>query len=75
MSPSPTTNTSLFLVTTPTDRTAATAEGSSIWHFEMKPWADQLDELVLAGRYSDALKLLETIDARSLPDKVGVLLL
>ncbi|KAE9401526.1 hypothetical protein BT96DRAFT_956547 [Gymnopus androsaceus JB14] len=71
MSPSPTTNTSLFLVTTPTDRTAATAEGSSIWHFEMKPWADQLDELVLAGRYSDALKLLETIDARSLPDKDG----
>lgn len=72
MTPSPTTNSSLFLVSTPTDRTAATAEGSSIWHFEMKPWPEQIDELVLVGQYSDALKLLETIDIRSLPDKVSV---
>ncbi len=69
MTPS-STKSPLFLVTTPTDRTAATVEGSSIWQFEMKPWAEQIDELVLAGQYSDTLKLLETVDPKLLPDKV-----
>ncbi|KAF9064436.1 hypothetical protein BDP27DRAFT_1230507 [Rhodocollybia butyracea] len=62
-------NPSIFLLTTPIDRTTAAAEGSSIWRFEMKPWAAQLDELVLAGQYLDALKLLDTIDLKSLSDK------
>lgn len=61
----------LFLVTTPTDRTAATAEGSTIWQFNMKPWAEQIDELVQEGQYADALALLDTIDEAVLPDKVG----
>ena len=61
----------LLLMTTPTDRTAAAAEGSSIWQFSMKPWSEQIDELVLAGKYSDALALLDTIDEALLPDKVG----
>ncbi|THV01026.1 hypothetical protein K435DRAFT_718392 [Dendrothele bispora CBS 962.96] len=59
----------LFLVTTPTDRNAATAEGSSIWQFTMKPWTDQLDELIIARQYVDALKLLDLIDQAYLPDK------
>ena len=58
-------------MTTPTDRTAAAAEGSFIWQFSMKPWSEQIDELVLAGKYSDALALLDTIDEALLPDKVG----
>ena len=60
----------LFLVTTPTDRTQAAAEGSRIWQFRMKPWSEQVDELVRDESYSDALALLEIIDEALLPDKV-----
>ncbi|KAJ3995861.1 hypothetical protein F5050DRAFT_1764139 [Lentinula boryana] len=60
---------SLFLVTTPTDRATANSEGSSIWQFEMKPWSELIDELVLAGQYSNALKLLETINSQDLANK------
>lgn len=61
----------LFLISTPTDRTAAAAEGSSIWQVTMKPWSEQLDELVRDGQYSDALALLDSLDEATLPDKVG----
>jgi hypothetical protein len=57
-------------VTTPTDKAAAAAEGSTIWQFKMKSWDAQIDELVVAGQYSDALALLDTIDTIALPDKV-----
>lgn len=60
------------MITTPVDRTAAAAEGSSIWQFTMCPWADQIDEFVEGGYYADALKLLEVIDDIALPDKVRV---
>lgn len=60
----------LFFVTTPTDRAAATAEGSTIWQFNMKSWDAQIDELVVGGHYSDALALLDIIDVVALPDKV-----
>ncbi|RXW25536.1 hypothetical protein EST38_g333 [Candolleomyces aberdarensis] len=59
----------LFLLSTPTDRTAAAAEGSSIWEITMKPWSEQLDELVRDGEYSDALALLDSLDEATLPDK------
>ncbi|KAJ7717681.1 vacuolar sorting protein 39 domain 2-domain-containing protein [Mycena metata] len=59
----------LFLVTTPTDRTVAAAEGSTIWQFKMKSWDAQIDELVAAGQYADALTLLDTIDVIALADK------
>jgi hypothetical protein len=39
----------------------------------MKPWSEQIDELVYDGSYSDALALLETIDEALLPDKVGIM--
>ncbi|PCH42287.1 rab guanyl-nucleotide exchange factor [Wolfiporia cocos MD-104 SS10] len=61
--------TPLFLVTTPTDRTAAAASGSSIWCFRMKSWSEQVDELVEGGMYADALALLDTIEEAVLPDK------
>jgi Vam6/Vps39-like protein vacuolar protein sorting-associated protein 39 len=60
----------LLLVTTPTDRTAATTEGSSIWRFDMKPWGEQIDELVAVRAYSDALALVNSLDEAMLPDKV-----
>ena len=61
----------LYMMTTPTDKTAASFEGSSIWSFSMRPWPEQIDELVTAGQYSDALALLDTVDDPLLPDKVG----
>ncbi|KAF8634148.1 hypothetical protein AX15_001050 [Amanita polypyramis BW_CC] len=59
----------LFMVTTPVDRAMAASEGSTIWQISMKTWSEQLDELVLEGRYSDALALLGVIDEAILPDK------
>ncbi|THH21289.1 hypothetical protein EW146_g228 [Bondarzewia mesenterica] len=69
LTPSPAAKSPLFLVSTPVDRTTATNEGSSIWQFRMRSWGEQLDELVNAGLYSDAIALLDTIDAAVLPDK------
>ncbi|KZT73130.1 hypothetical protein DAEQUDRAFT_722252 [Daedalea quercina L-15889] len=60
---------SLFIITTPTDRATANAQGSSIWQFRMKPWSEQIDELVQAGSYADALALLDILDVAALPDK------
>jgi hypothetical protein len=65
---------SLYMITTPIDKTAASMEGSSIWCFSMRPWPEQIDELVNAGQYSDALALLDTVDGGLLPDKVGTTL-
>jgi len=70
MTSSPSAKSPLFLVTTPTDKASATAEGSTIWQFDMKPWAEQIDELVQVGQYADALVLLDTIEEAVLPDKV-----
>lgn len=39
----------------------------------MKPWAQQIDELVRDGLYADALALLDTLDQVVFPDKVSVL--
>jgi hypothetical protein len=60
----------LYVITTPTDKAAAQAEGSSIWQFVMRPWADQIDELVLGRLYSDALELLDVVNDSALSDKV-----
>lgn len=60
----------LYLVTTPSDRTMANTEGSTIVQFHMKPWRVQFDELVEAESYTEALSLLETLDAALLPEKV-----
>ncbi|KAH9481762.1 Vacuolar morphogenesis protein 6 [Psilocybe cubensis] len=59
----------LYAMTTPTDKTAAANEGSSLWRFNMRPWTEQIDELVLDGKYSDALALLDTLDESSISDK------
>lgn len=73
LTPSPIDKSPLFLVTTPTDRTAAATDGSSIWQFRMKSWAAQIDELVQKGLYSDALLLLDIIDPVLLADKVNLI--
>lgn len=70
MTPSASAKSSLYVMTTPIDKVAAANEGSSIWRFTIRPWAEQIDELVLDGKYSDALALLDTLDESSLSDKV-----
>jgi Vam6/Vps39-like protein vacuolar protein sorting-associated protein 39 len=70
LTPSPSAKSPLFLVSTPTDRATAASEGSSIWCFRMKSWGEQVDELIDAGKYAEALALLDTIDTDLLPDKV-----
>lgn len=60
----------LFFVTTPTEKAAAAADGSTIWQCTMKPWAEQIDELIQAGQYGDALAFLDTIEDAVLADKV-----
>ena len=71
MTPSPSAKAPLFVMTTPIDKVAAASEGSSIWQFAIRPWSEQIDELVLAGQYSDALALLDSVDESQLPDKVS----
>lgn len=71
-SPSPSAKSPLFLVSTPTDRATAASEGSTIWCLRMKPWGEQVDELIDATNYAEALALLNTIDAALLPDKVHI---
>ena len=36
----------------------------------MRPWSEQIGELVEAGSYADALALLDIVDVTALPDKV-----
>lgn len=62
---------SLFVVTTPSEKATAAAAGSAIWQFQMRPWSEQVDELVEVGSYAEALALLDTVDVAVLPDKVG----
>ena len=58
-----------FLLTTPTDKSTATAQGSTMWLLAMRGWGSQIDELVDAGNYEEALILLDTIDQTVLEDK------
>ncbi|OJT15140.1 Vam6/Vps39-like protein [Trametes pubescens] len=69
LTPSPSSKSPLFVVSTPTDRTAAANVGSSIWRFRMKPWIQQIDELVEAGSYKEALALLDSLDVALVADK------
>ena len=39
--------------------------------FCMKSWGVQVDELVGAEKYEEALLLLESLDGALVPDKVG----
>ncbi|KAI6108185.1 hypothetical protein F5141DRAFT_1233060 [Pisolithus sp. B1] len=62
-------NSPLFLVSTSVDRTTTTTEGSCVWKFEMRPWGEQIDELVRKGSYARTLALLITPDITALLHK------
>lgn len=38
--------------------------------FSMKPWGEQIDELVEAGKYAEALSLLDSMEDPVVQDKV-----
>jgi hypothetical protein len=38
---------------------------------DLRPWTEQIDEMVTAGQYANALDLLEILDQAVLPDKVS----
>ena len=61
----------VFVLSTPTERAAATSQGSSLWVVGMRPWSEQINELVDEEHYSDALTLLDSLDAAALPDQVN----
>ncbi|CDO70890.1 hypothetical protein BN946_scf184804.g22 [Trametes cinnabarina] len=69
LTPSPSFKAPLFVVRTPTDRTTAANSGSAVWRFRLKPWDQQIDELVEVGSYTDALSLLGILDAALVTDK------
>jgi hypothetical protein len=53
-----------FVLSTPTDRAALASEGSTLWALILKPWREQVDELVRAGKYADALALLGVVSVQ-----------
>ncbi|QRV74951.1 vacuolar protein-sorting-associated protein 39 [Ceratobasidium sp. AG-Ba] len=57
-----------YLLSTPTDRAALASEGSTLWALLLRPWATQVDELVHAGKYADALALLKVVPTPLQPD-------
>lgn len=59
----------LYVKVTPTERGALEKDGSSIWCLEMKSWGKQVDELVEAGEFQEALALLNSVDEVLLEDK------
>lgn len=59
----------LFVKVTPTERGALEKDGLSVWCLEMKSWGRQIDELVEAGEYQEALALLNSVDDVLLEDK------
>lgn len=49
----------VLLVTTPTDKTLANSEGSTIWEMRAGDVGNEVDELVKEGRVADAIGLVE----------------
>ncbi|KDN50624.1 hypothetical protein RSAG8_01122, partial [Rhizoctonia solani AG-8 WAC10335] len=58
-----------FILSTPTDRTAFAAEGSTLWALVLHPWQDQISELVRHEKYADALALLGVVSVQPDPTK------
>ncbi|KAK8861657.1 hypothetical protein IAR55_002480 [Kwoniella newhampshirensis] len=59
-------STKLLFVSTPTDKTAAALEGSTIWGVRAGDIGDEVDELVRQGRVGDAIGLVESVGENGL---------
>jgi Vam6/Vps39-like protein vacuolar protein sorting-associated protein 39 len=58
-------------VSTPLDRLQLQSEGSAIWAISQSSPSDQLEEMIVAGRYADGLGLLKALPEGCGVDKVG----
>ena len=58
--------TKILIVSTPTDKTLLTNEGSSVWAVESGDIGEQIDDLVGEGRVLDAMGLAEAVGDHSL---------
>lgn len=61
----------IYVKVSPTERGSLEKDGLSIWCLDMKSWGEQIDELVNAEEYQEALALLNSIDDVLLEDKVA----
>jgi hypothetical protein len=66
----PTSSSTVYVVSAPSDRSQLTAEGTTLWSISMKKWLTQVDELIEDGLYLEALTLMATLDEAELPEKV-----
>jgi len=65
--------TRVLLVTTPSDKTLSTNEGSSIWALETADIGEQIDDLVREGQILDAIGLAEAVGETALsPVSLGI---
>lgn len=56
--PSPT---SVYYLTSPNDKSAQQAEGSTLWRLVGRPWTDILDDFLAQGRFNDGQSLLTSL--------------
>jgi len=66
---SPSSSSTVYTVSVPTDRSQFAAEGVTIWALSMKKWLAQVDELIGAELYEEALTLMASLGDAELPEK------
>lgn len=56
-------------VSVPNDKLQLQTDGSTIWVIQKESWRDQLDEMIMLGRFTDGLGLVNSL--RRIPDSVA----
>jgi hypothetical protein len=56
-------------VSVPNDKLQLQTDGSTMWVIQKESWRDQLDEMVMLGRFTDGLGLVNSL--RRIPDSVA----
>ncbi|KAJ9101777.1 hypothetical protein QFC21_003116 [Naganishia friedmannii] len=60
---------SAVYVSVPNDKLQLQTDGSTIWAIQKEGWRDQLDEMIILGRFTDGLGLVGSL--RRIPDSIG----
>ncbi|KAJ9116996.1 hypothetical protein QFC22_004654 [Naganishia vaughanmartiniae] len=53
----------------PNDKLQLQTDGSTIWAMQKEGWRDQLDEMIMLGRFTDGLGLVKSL--RRIPNSIG----
>lgn len=56
-------------VSVPNDKLQLQTDGSTIWVIQKESWRDQLDEMIMLGRFTDGLGLVNSL--RRIPDSIA----